>query len=214
MQPPTECRWQFLPQSEWPDDEVVAIGADLEPDTILYAYAHGMFPMYVDKKSRMLGWWSPLERGVIPLDGFRITRSLRSSAQNFVCTVNVAFVRVMQECATARTDGNWINQEFIDAYTTLHQLGHAHSVEVWNKKGELVGGLYGLRINNFFAGESMFHRETDASKVALMHLVDLMNLDGMQLLDTQWNTDHLASLGCTSVARADYLTLLATAIEP
>jgi leucyl/phenylalanyl-tRNA--protein transferase len=213
MQPPTECRWQFLPQAEWPDDEVVAIGADLEPDTVLYAYAHGMFPMYVDKKSRMLGWWSPLERGVIPLDGFRITRSLRSSAQQFVCTINVAFARVMQECATARTDGNWINQEFIDAYTHLHQLGHAHSVEVWNKKGELVGGLYGLRINGLFAGESMFHRETDASKVALMHLVDLMNLDGMQLLDTQWNTDHLASLGCTSVTRADYLALLATAIQ-
>ena len=214
MQPPTECRWYFLPQSEWPDDEVVAIGADLEPDTILYAYAHGMFPMYVDKKSRTLGWWSPFERGVIPLDGFRITRSLRSSAQQFVYTINVAFVRVMQECATARTDGNWINQEFIDAYTTLHQMGHAHSVEVWNKKGELVGGLYGLRMNGLFAGESMFHRETDASKVALMHLVDLMNLDGMQLLDTQWNTDHLASLGCMSVTRADYLTLLAAAIEP
>ena len=214
MQPPTECRWQFLPQAEWPDDEVVAIGADLEPDTVLYAYAHGMFPMYVDKKSRTLGWWSPIERGVIPLDGFRITRSLRSSAQQFVCTINVAFTRVMQECATARTDGNWINQEFIDAYTTLHQMGHAHSVEVWNKKGELVGGLYGLRINGLFAGESMFHRETDASKVALMHLVDLMNLDGMQLLDTQWNTDHLASLGCTSVTRADYLALLATAIQP
>jgi leucyl/phenylalanyl-tRNA--protein transferase len=173
-----------------------------------------MFPMYVDKKSRMLGWWSPLERGVIPLDGFRITRSLRSSAHQFVCTINVAFVRVMQECASARTDGNWINQEFIDAYTTLHQMGHAHSVEVWNKKGELVGGLYGLRMNRLFAGESMFHRETDASKVALMHLVDLMNLDGMQLLDTQWNTDHLASLGCMSVTRADYLGLLAAAIEP
>jgi leucyl/phenylalanyl-tRNA--protein transferase len=215
MQPPTECRWQFLPHSEWPpDEEVVAIGADLEPDTVLYAYAHGMFPMYVDKKSRMLGWWSPFERGVIPLNGFHISRSMRNSAQHFVCTINVAFVRVMQECATARTDGNWINQEFIDAYTVLHEMGHAHSVEVWNKKGELVGGLYGLRINGFFAGESMFHRETDASKVALMHLVDLMNLDGMQLLDTQWNTDHLASLGCTSVPRPEYLALLAKAIVP
>ena len=215
MQPPTECRWQFLPHSEWPpDEEVVAIGADLEPDTVLYAYAHGMFPMYVDKKSRMLGWWSPFERGVIPLDGFHISRSMRNSVQHFVCTINVAFVRVMQECATARTDGNWINQEFIDAYTVLHEMGHAHSVEVWNKKGELVGGLYGLRINGFFAGESMFHRETDASKVALMHLVDLMNLDGMQLLDTQWNTDHLASLGCISVPRPDYLALLAKAIVP
>jgi len=215
MLPPTECRWQFLPHSEWPpDEEVVAIGADLEPDTVLYAYAHGMFPMYVDKKSRMLGWWSPFERGVFPLDGFHISRSMRNSAQHFVCTINVAFVRVMQECATARTDGNWINQEFINAYTVLHEMGHAHSVEVWNKKGELVGGLYGLRINGFFAGESMFHRETDASKVALMHLVDLMNLDGMQLLDTQWNTDHLSSLGCTSVPRPEYLALLAKAIVP
>jgi leucyl/phenylalanyl-tRNA--protein transferase len=173
-----------------------------------------MFPMYVDKKSRMLGWWSPFERGVIPLNGFHISRSMRNSAQHFVCTINVAFVRVMQECATARTDGNWINQEFINAYTVLHEMGHAHSVEVWNKKGELVGGLYGLRINGFFAGESMFHRETDASKVALKHLVDLMNLDGMQLLDTQWNTDHLSSLGCTSVPRPEYLALLAKAIVP
>jgi leucyl/phenylalanyl-tRNA--protein transferase len=210
---PTECRWSFPSPELWPDDDdIVAVGADLETDTLLYAYAHGMFPMVLNKKN--LAWWSPVDRGVIPLDGLRITRSVRQSAKKFTCTVNTSFLDVMKLCATSHTDGNWINDDFIDAYTELHQEGHAHSVEVWNKKGELVGGLYGLRINGLFAGESMFHRETDASKVALMHLVDLMNLDGMQLLDTQWNTDHLASLGCTSVTRADYLALLATAIQP
>ena len=141
-----------------------------------------------------------------------MTRSLRSSAQQFEFTINTAFVRVMKECATARTDGNWINQEFINAYTVLHEMGHAHSVEVWNKKGELVGGLYGLRINGFFAGESMFHRERDASKVALMYLVDIMNAASMTLLDTQWKTEHLASMGGIEIPRAEYLALLEHAV--
>jgi leucyl/phenylalanyl-tRNA--protein transferase len=120
----------------------------------------------------------------------------------------------MTLCGSMRTDGNWINQHFIDAYTDLHEEGLAHSVEVWNEAGDLVGGLYGVRINKFFAGESMFHVETDASKVALMYLVQLMTLDGMELLDTQWRTDHLESLGCIAVPREKYLQLLASAIQP
>jgi leucyl/phenylalanyl-tRNA--protein transferase len=173
-----------------------------------------MFPMYLDKKSRTLGWWSPVERGIVPLDAMRITRSLKKSARKFHCTVDTAFTQVMQACGTAHTDGNWITQEFIDSYSQLHAMGNAHSVEVWNSKNELVGGLYGVRINGFFAGESMFHRETDASKVALAYLVDLMRLDGMALLDTQWNTEHLATLGCITVPREEYLALLAVAIAP
>jgi leucyl/phenylalanyl-tRNA--protein transferase len=208
---PTECRWSFPSPGLWPaDDDVVAVGADLETDTLLYAYAHGMFPMF---HKRDLLWWSPVDRGVIPLDGVRITRSMRQSAKMFTCTVNTAFVDVMKKCATTHTDGNWIDKNFIDAYTELHQEGHAHSVEVWNSNGELVGGLYGVRINKFFAGESMFHTETDASKVALMHLVQLMTLDGMELLDTQWRTEHLETLGCIAVPREKYLQLLASAVK-
>jgi leucyl/phenylalanyl-tRNA---protein transferase len=212
MKPPTECRWTFPSPELWPDDDaIVAAGADLETDTLLYAYAHGMFPMFVNKRN--LAWWSPVDRGVIPLDGLRITRSMQQSAKKFTCTVNQAFTDVMTLCGSMRTDGNWINQTFIDAYTQLHEEGHAHSVEVWNEAGDLVGGLYGVRINKFFAGESMFHIETDASKVALMHLVQLMTLDGMELLDTQWRTDHLESLGCIAIPREKYLQLLALAIQ-
>jgi leucyl/phenylalanyl-tRNA--protein transferase len=213
MKPPTECRWTFPSPDLWPDDDdIVAAGADLETDTLLYAYAHGMFPMFVNKRN--LAWWSPVDRGVIPLDGLRVTRSMQQSAKKFTCTVNQAFTEVMTLCGSMRTDGNWINQHFIDAYTDLHEEGHAHSVEVWNEAGDLVGGLYGVRINKFFAGESMFHIETDASKVALMHLVQLMTLDGMELLDTQWRTDHLESLGCIALPREKYLQLLASAIQP
>lgn len=213
MKPPTECRWTFPSPDLWPDDDdIVAAGADLETDTLLFAYAHGMFPMFVNKRN--LAWWSPIDRGVIPLDGLRVTRSMQQSAKKFTCTVNQAFTEVMTLCGSMRTDGNWINQTFIDAYTDLHKEGHAHSVEVWNEAGDLVGGLYGVRINKFFAGESMFHIETNASKVALMHLVQLMILDGMELLDTQWRTDHLESLGCIAVPREKYLQLLASAIQP
>jgi leucyl/phenylalanyl-tRNA--protein transferase len=213
MKPPTECRWTFPSPDLWPDDDdIVAAGADLETDTLLYAYAHGMFPMFVNKRN--LAWWSPVDRGVIPLDGLRVTRSMQQSAKKFTCTVNRSFTEVMTLCGSMRTDGNWINQHFIDAYTGLHEEGHAHSVEVWNEAGELVGGLYGVRINKFFAGESMFHIETDASKVALLYLVQLMTLDGMELLDTQWRTDHLESLGCIAIPREKYLQLLASAIQP
>lgn len=159
-----------------------------------------------------LWWWSPVERGIIPLDNFHASRSLQKSARRFTCTINKDFVGVMQKCATTHTDGPWINDEFIDAYTTLHHLGHAHSVEVWNHRDELVGGVYGVRINNFFAGESMFHTQTDASKVALFHLVQLMRLDGMTLFDVQWLTDHLQSLGGIAIPRPDYLRLLAHAV--
>ena len=159
-----------------------------------------------------LWWWSPVQRGIIPLHHFHASRSLRKSARRFTCTVNNDFVGVMTKCATTHTDGNWINDEFIDAYTHLHHLGHAHSVEVWNDNNELVGGVYGVRINRFFAGESMFHTETDASKVALFHLVQLMVLDNMALFDVQWLTEHLASLGGVAIPRAEYLTRLADAV--
>jgi leucyl/phenylalanyl-tRNA--protein transferase len=206
---PTECKWDFPESRKWPKRDFIIPGADLEPDTLLYAYAHGLFPMYGDGD---LWWWSPVQRGIIPLDNFHASRSLRKSTRQFTSTVNEDFVGVMTKCATTHTDGNWINDEFITAYTRLHHLGHAHSVEVWNDNHELVGGVYGVRINQFFAGESMFHTETDASKVALFHLVQLMILDGMTLFDVQWLTDHLASLGGIAVPRSDYLHRLTDAV--
>lgn len=212
--PPSSCRWNFPAPHEWGDDDVVCIGADLEPDTLLYAYSHGLFPMFVDTKHEALGWWSPVERGIIPLDRFHTSRSLRRSARRFTVTVDSDFPQVMEACATSHATGNWIDDAFIGAYGALHRLGHAHSVEVWNEQGALVGGLYGVRINKFFAGESMFHKETDASKVALAHLVELMRLEGMTLLDTQWCTDHLASLGGISVPRGQYQEMLARAVRP
>jgi leucyl/phenylalanyl-tRNA--protein transferase len=139
---------------------------------------------------------------------------MKKSARKFRCTVNLAFNEVMAACATTHTQGNWIDDKFIAAYSELHRLGVAHSVEVWNHNDELVGGVYGVRINNFFAGESMFHLERDASKVALMFLVELMNLAGMTLLDTQWQTEHLESLGCIEIPRDEYLALLVDAVGP
>lgn len=117
----------------------------------------------------------------------------------------------MWGCATSRDEGNWISPDFIAAYTRLHEMGYAHSVETWSSDGQLVGGLYGIRIGRFFAGESMFHRARDASKVALAFLVHLMILDDMELLDTQWNTEHLSSLGAVEISREQYLALLAHA---
>ena len=208
--PPFDCEWGFPPPSEWPDDDVVAVSGDLSPDTLLHAYSHGFFPMRLGGGSGSLGWWSPVRRGILPLEGLRVTRSLRRSCRRFEVTVDRDFRTVMQECAEGREDGRWIEDDFIEAYCRLHEMGWAHSVET-RIDGRLVGGLYGVRIGGLFAGESMFHRERDASKAALVALTGMMRLDGMALLDTQWCTDHLASLGCTEVPRADYLALLESA---
>ena len=161
-----------------------------------------------------LFWWSPAERCVIPLDGLHITRSMRRSARRYHIRVNSCFERVMLGCSARHGDENvWITPRFIDSYCTLHEAGWAHSVETFNEDGVLVGGLYGVRIGRFFAGESMFHLERDASKVALMALVDVMRSAKMTLLDAQWQTPHLASLGAMEIPRAEYLHRLATAIS-
>jgi leucyl/phenylalanyl-tRNA--protein transferase len=158
------------------------------------------------------GWWSPDPRGIIPLDRFRVTRSMRQSAKRFDIRVDTNFDAVIRACADPSRDKAWITAEFIDAYLALHRLGWAHSVEVIDRAGELAGGLYGVRIGGLFAGESMFHRQRDASKVALMGLVDLMRGSRMLLLDTQWLTPHLASLGGIEIDRREYLARLAEAV--
>jgi leucyl/phenylalanyl-tRNA---protein transferase len=206
-----ESRWSFPPPEKWPDSDLIAVGGDLEPATIVNAYRRGIFPMEVTALQRRLGWWSPESRGIVPLDGLRVTKSMRQSARRFEVRIDTCFGDVMRACADPSREDGWITGEFIDAYTRLHDLGWAHSVEVFDRQGQLAGGLYGVRINGLFAGESMFHAQRDASKVALMALVQLMRDSGMQLLDVQWCTAHLASLGSIEIPRARYLDSLAAA---
>ena len=203
------------PITSEPGEELVALGADLEPGTLLAAYRTGLFPMPVDPNRRRskIAWYSPDPRGVIPLDGLIVSKSLRSSCRRFDVRMDTDFRGVMERCADPQRQGRWIAPEFVDAYVRLAELGWAHSVETY-LDDELVGGLYGVRVNGFFAGESMFHDVSDASKVALVHLVNHLNATGAVLLDTQWATDHLASLGAIEVSRNDYVRLLAHAIQP
>lgn len=193
-------------------DDLVALGADLEPGTLLAAYRSGLFPMPGDEPEML--WWSPTERGVLPLDALRVSRSLRASARRMEVRVDTAFEEVVAGCADPGRDSGWIDERVAAAYTALHRLGWAHSVEAW-RGGRLVGGLYGVAVGGLFAGESMFHRERDASKVALLGLVELLSDEHAprRLLDVQWRTPHLASLGVVTVPRATYLALLERALE-
>lgn len=204
---PPETSWTFPRPRYWPDDDLVSVGADLSPGALLSAYRRGLFPMQLGERSGPLGWWSPLERGVLPLDGLRVSRSLARSAREMEIRVDTAFEDVVAGCADRRRPHGWITPAFSRAYCELHRLGWAHSVEAW-RDGELVGGLYGVAIGGLFAGESMFHRATDASKVALMGLVELLNDGRPRVLDVQWRTDHLASLGVVEIEREAYLERL------
>jgi leucyl/phenylalanyl-tRNA--protein transferase len=163
--------------------------------------------------AELLAWWSPDPRGVLPLDGLRVSRSLRRSLDRFTVRFDTAFETVIAACADPRRQGGWINDDITAAYTELHRLGWAHSVETWNGDGRLVGGLYGVCVGGLFAGESMFHIETDASKVALVALVEHLRAGGATLLDVQWCTAHLASLGAVEMARAEYLERLDDAVR-
>jgi leucyl/phenylalanyl-tRNA--protein transferase len=161
----------------------------------------------------VLAWWSPDPRGILPIDGLRLSRSLRRSCARFEVRTDTAFDDVVAACADPNRDGSWINAEIARAYGELHRLGHAHSLEAWTPEGELAGGLYGVHVGGLFAGESMFHRRTDASKVALVALVGHLRRIGVTLLDVQWATPHLRSLGVTEVSRPAYLSMLAAVID-
>jgi leucyl/phenylalanyl-tRNA--protein transferase len=183
----------------------------LDPAILVKAYQQGIFPMGME--DGQIGWFSPNPRGILPLDGFhipsRLARVVRSS--RFTVRIDAAFEDVMRACAMRRDDGTWINDEILEGYTTLHRLGLAHSVETW-QQGALVGGLYGVHLGGAFFGESMFHRATDASKVALVALVDRLTRRGFRLLDIQWVTPHLKQFGAINVPRRTYLKLLAEAL--
>ncbi|UPK75215.1 leucyl/phenylalanyl-tRNA--protein transferase [Nocardioidaceae bacterium SCSIO 66511] len=201
-------RWTF-DSAAWPDEDCVAAGADLEPQTVLDAYRHGAFPMPVEEIEPML-WWSPVNRGVLRIADAHISRSLRRSMRRFDITVDRSFAEVVDACGDPRRPGAWITTDIRDAYVRLHELGWAHSVEARTKDGTLAGGVYGLAIGGLFAGESMFHHQRDASKVALMGLVALLDDEhaGERLIDVQWQTHHLASLGVTEMPRHAYLSAL------
>jgi leucyl/phenylalanyl-tRNA--protein transferase len=210
---PGPSRWR-LPTPAADDDDLIAGGGDLEPSTLLAAYRLGLYPMPLEVGAPDVCWWSPRHRGVLPLDGLRVSRSLRASVRRYDVRVDTAFADVVQACADPTREAGWINQPIIAGYQRLHELGWAHSVETW-REGRLVGGLYGVAIGGLFAGESMFSRATDASKVALVHLVDILrdeHADG-RVLDTQWQTPHLASLGVVEIPRREYLRRLAEALR-
>ena len=184
----------------------------LDPALVIRAYRQGVFPMALEDGE--IGWFSPDPRGVIPLETFhlpgRLARVLRQG--RFEITVDRAFEDVMRACAERPDDGTWISEAIVECYVTLHRLGLAHSVEVW-REGRLVGGLYGVHLGGAFFGESMFHRETHASKVALAALVDRLRRRGFRLLDVQWLTPHLAQFGAVEIPRAAYLRQLPQALR-
>ena len=210
-QDPGPSQFRFPdPRSAPPNEDVVATGGDLEPSTLIHAYRHGLFPMHLSDGP--LAWWSPNPRGVLPLDGLRVTRSLQASARRMTVTFDQDFAGVIAGCADPSRPSAWINADIARAYTRLHRMGWVHSVEVW-QGSRLVGGLYGVEVGGLFAGESMFHIERDASKVALLALVERLGSGGGdRLLDVQWRTDHLGSLGVIEIPRVEYLDRLAQAI--
>ena len=187
----------------------------LDPDLLLRAYSVGVFPMADSREAREIFWVEPKRRGVMPLDGFRLSHSLAKTVRSdrFRVTVDTAFARVVSLCAESRPDrpDTWINPQIEAAYADLHARGHAHSVECWHGDA-LVGGLYGVTLGGAFFGESMFSRERDASKVALAWLVARLRAGGFRLLDCQFITDHLASLGAIEISRDDYVSLLDAAL--
>ncbi len=183
----------------------------LDPALVVRAYRHGLFPMAMEDGS--IGWFSPDPRGIIPLDDFHVSSRLARLIRRapFDIKVDHGFEAVMRACAARPGEGTWISEDIVACYAALHRLGLAHSVETW-RDGRLAGGLYGVHLGGAFFGESMFHRETDASKVALVALVDRLRRRGFTLLDVQWLTPHLEQFGAMEIPRAAYLQRLKHAI--
>lgn len=212
IEPPPSL-WELNLANAAEGEDLAGIGADLEPGTILAAYRAGLFPMGLGEHGGPpTGWWSPDPRGVLLPGDLHVSRSLRRSLRRFETRVDTAFDQVVAACADPARDGRWITPAIASAYGQLHRLGWAHSVETW-EDGDLVGGLYGLAVGGLFAGESMFHTATDASKAALAALVRLLGHGGSPeqptwMVDVQWQTGHLSTLGVREVSRRRYLQLL------
>lgn len=191
-------------------DGLVAIGGDLSPERLLAGYAQGIFPLYTAETPPL--WWSPSPRAILPLDELHVSRSLkrRLRGNGYRVSWNQAFSRVVEACGRNREGGTWILPELVSAYTELHRLGHAFSLEVW-MSDELAGGLYGVQSGALFAAESMFHTRTDASKIALAICAESLRRAGIELFDVQYWTRHLARFGVREISRAEYLSRLAHA---
>ncbi|MDR0990911.1 MAG: leucyl/phenylalanyl-tRNA--protein transferase [Propionibacteriaceae bacterium] len=210
----------FGPPSQWPDEDLVAFSDQFDADLVLAAYRSGVFPMPLPQAyfPARMAWWSPLKRGLIEPANFRASRSLRQSAKHYRVTVNQAFDAVLDGCADPSRPGGWIDADIRSVYDELHRSGLVVSVETWTLGGDLAGGLYGVSLGGLFAGESMFHDPDlgrDASKVALWRLITewLQPLGSAGVIDVQWATPHLTSLGATTVSRAEYLARLAAVID-
>ncbi|MEY2778249.1 MAG: hypothetical protein RL008_345 [Actinomycetota bacterium] len=202
--------WDFPAPEQMPKDDLVTLGADLKPETLIDSYKHGIFPMHLQiENKREIGWWSPQQRGILPLNKINISSSLKKSMKKYFVTFDQDFDAVIEGCGDDKRPKGWINKDIKTAYKKLFELGYVHSVEVWNKKDELVGGLYGVEVNGLFAGESMFHKQTDASKTAMVYLVNqLKEAGGERIFDVQWQTPHLKSMGVIKISRAKYISLL------
>ena len=207
--PPGAPLW-FPPVAEADEMGLVAVGGDLSPERLLLAYSQGIFPWYDDEVPPL--WWSPDPRTILPVETLHVSRSLRRSLRQrgFVPTWNRAFGDVIRGCRDGREEATWILPEMIEAYERLHALGHAHSLEIW-EGGVLVGGLYGVQRGALFCAESMFHRTTDASKVAVVSAVRSLRRAGMQIFDVQLTTPHLLTLGAVELPRAVYVAEAARA---
>ena len=209
---PPSCLYRFPnPKDLAEGEQIVGLGADFAPGTLLAAYRAGIFPW---PHQDIVPWFSPDPRAVFPLDPDghaepRWSRSLRRTLRrhSYRVSLNEAFPSVVRACGAARSDGTWITEPLIHGYRELHRLGWAHSVEVWSGP-QLVGGIYGVQVGASFTGESMFHAVTDASKIAFANLVERLRRGGFLLFDVQVLNPHLASLGCVEIARKEYLTRL------
>jgi leucyl/phenylalanyl-tRNA---protein transferase len=217
VEPPTST-WRLEAAAADHPYDLLAIGADLEPGTLLAAYRLGLFPMRApavrEDETSPLGWWSPVDRGVIPLTR-RPSRTLRRLRGRYEVRVDTSFEDVIRGCSDPSREHGWIDEAFVDAYSTLHRLGWAHSVECWDGDG-LAGGLYGVSIGGLFAAESMFQRRPDAAKRALLGLIELLRDEAdaaARILDVQWLTPHLQLLGAIEIPRAEYQRLLGVALQ-
>jgi len=204
--------WVFPPPETADEHGIVGVGADLSPATLLSAYSSGIFPMPL-AKDREIAWWSPDPRAILPIDGVHVSRSLKRSMRQFDIGLDLAFAEVVDACSDPSRPHGWIDDQMREAYMALHEAGFAHSIEVRNPEGTLVGGLFGVGFERFFAGESMFHLESDASKAALVGTCAYLTGAGVELFDVQWLTPHLESMGAIEIPRTEYLQRLAAAVS-
>jgi leucyl/phenylalanyl-tRNA--protein transferase len=204
---------EINPEIDWP--KLTRFGSNWNPKTLMTAYRAGLFPMpyEIDGQELAIGWWSPQSRAIFYPSEIRTSKSLQAAMKRFNVTVNQDFEAVIRACGNPARPSGWINEDVISAFNRLHELGHAHSVEVWSQKGSLVGGLYGIEFGGVFAGESMFHSATNASKVALVHLGRIMNDGSGRIIDTQWMTGHLESMGAKPIERREYCRILPGLME-